>query len=228
MCLVSIKEDLDYSDPARLRRVSRSRTYPTGPDGVQRITQRRILEERSPSGNISPVRPTSTRPTLPASKVYTNQSRKPSVAKPVSRCHYNSEGTEGGQWHSKTGPNDMSDDQRATGIETTESQSKHASRGAGVGTNDLSQYIEVEFYSTSSSSSSCDSSEDARAQIANKTGSVYGYPRSTTTAQVSNHSRDRSQNSKGEFVDDRASRGRYGVDRRKVAVDYTYRRRHRE
>ncbi|KAK5113882.1 hypothetical protein LTR85_010415 [Meristemomyces frigidus] len=49
MCLLKVKEEEDYSVPARYKRVSRVRRYSPSPPRVERITRRSYVEERRPS-----------------------------------------------------------------------------------------------------------------------------------------------------------------------------------
>ena len=65
MCLLSVKEEPDYSVPARVRSVRKSRTYSPPRPSSARYSRTRIVEERKPSGPPLPPPAPSTYPDYP-------------------------------------------------------------------------------------------------------------------------------------------------------------------
>ncbi|KAK4540307.1 hypothetical protein LTR36_009619 [Oleoguttula mirabilis] len=100
MCLFKVKEEEDYSVPARYKRVSRVRRYsPSPPPRVERVTCRSYVEERRPSAGyaLPPppmiIEPPPPEPSVRAETVRSRRtSRAPSVRAPsrvsVTQSHY--------------------------------------------------------------------------------------------------------------------------------------------
>lgn len=168
MCLMKVKEEPDYSVPARVRtykRTSRrysspprfytdneysrrvSRTYEPAHDDrrYERYSSSRVIEERKPStAALKPPPPADP----PAPSVHTSPPPPPSIPPPPSTHHSN------------------------TKLETATSVSRQPSRAPSTGTGTRTHFVEVEHDAdsgTSSSSSSSTSLDDLRSRTTHKT-----------------------------------------------------------
>ncbi|KXL48596.1 hypothetical protein M433DRAFT_148608 [Acidomyces richmondensis BFW] len=140
MCFVSVKEEEDYSVPARYKRVTRVRRYSPSPPRVERVSRTRYVEERRPEytrprSAVAPLPP-------PAPKLTTVPEPPPAPVPPPPPSLPSS-----------------------THLETTKSEtvkSRRTSRAPSVRSVSRTHYVEVEHDEETSSSSSSSSGPSSK------------------------------------------------------------------
>lgn len=187
MCLMRVKEEPDYTVPARVRSYKRtSRRYSSPPryytdDEYSRRVSRqyeprhsdrrydrysstRVVEERKPSTVVLPP-PADPPAAPPAPSVHTSPPPPPVVPPPPSTHHSN------------------------TRLETATSVSRNPSRAPSTRTGARTHFVEVEHDedSGSSSSSSSSSRDDLRSRTTHKTNHTRGTSHTHRTSVSSSH-----------------------------------------
>lgn len=172
MCLFNVKEEPDYSVPARVTNFRRDRTYSSDRPRSARYSSTRIIEERRPSGYTLPP------PGPPAP-----------LPPPARNAHFSSTDIEVKQSQSRRSfSRPPSVHQSTTAVET-----KRTSRAPSVRSRTRTHYVEVD-HDTSSSSSSSSSSDDLRSRTTHKTsntrksGTTHKSSKTRTTAPASEYS----------------------------------------